>query len=199
MTCSLPLPWGLALVPHSHLPCGNTPETSAQCWLYGAMQAYFWAVVSFIICTSAFNRKKKMVIVMLLGKLCIRGKMSKCSQERVCKQCSLNCRGHRTRTPRTRAPSFPKPRLPLRPQRVKPANCLAVLLGQHEGWLPLPRSDMTAPIWCAAIKGLLRAERPDGFVMRTVASQNGFPLPLPLLPSAAGPRHSRLPACHSMY
>lgn len=87
----------------------------------------------------------------------------------------------------------------LSPQRVKPANYLAVLLGQHEGWLPLPRSDMTAPIWCAAIKGLLRAERPDGFVMRTVALQNGFPLPLPLLPSAAGPRHSRLPACHSMH
>lgn len=89
-----------------------------------------------------------MVIVMLLGKLCIRGKMSKCSQERVCKQCSLNCRGHRTRTPRTRAPSFPKPRLPLRPQRVKPANCLAVLLGQHEGWLPLRGQSDSANLMC---------------------------------------------------
>ena len=57
---------------------------------------------------------------------------------------------------------------------------------------------MTAPIWCAAIKGLLRAERPDGFVMRIVTLQNGFPLPLPLPPSAAG-RKAQPAACLSQH
>lgn len=37
---------------------------------------------------------------------------------------------------------------PPRPQRVKPANCPAVLLGQHEGWLPLRGQSDSANLMC---------------------------------------------------
>lgn len=75
-------------------------------------------------------------------------KMSRQSQTTEHKQHSPKYRRHRAPMPCTWACSFPKPHHPLRPQRVKPANCPTVLLGQHEGWLPLRGQSDSANLMC---------------------------------------------------
>lgn len=84
-----------------------------------------------------------------LGQFLTSEKMSKQSQMMEHKQHSPKYQRHHAPMPCMWACSFPKPHPPPpRPQRVKPANCPAVLLGQHEGWLPLRGQSDSANLMC---------------------------------------------------
>lgn len=171
----------------------------SQRHLCRAVEVYFWSVHCFIVCTSVFNEKKKKKVMILWANSLLLKKWANRAKWWSISNIPQSTGGIMLLCPA--CGPVPSQSLIPPPQDLKGLSLQIAPLccwdSMKDGCHCAVR--VTAPIWCAAIKGLLGAERPDGFVMRTVASQNGFPLPLPLLPSAAGPRHSRLPACHSMY